>query len=51
MKPLASLRARSLPLLALVLAYQRVMKTSPAARKKKKQPSGNSGQLRLEGIK
>jgi hypothetical protein len=48
--PVASLRARSLPLLALVLAYQRVLRTSPAARRKR-EPSGNPGQLRLEGIR
>jgi hypothetical protein len=48
--PLASLRARSLPLLALVLAYQRVMRTSPAARRKR-EPLGKSEQLRLEGIR
>ena len=49
MKPLASLRARSLPILALVLAYQRVMRTSPAPRKRAAKAQGK--QLRLEGMK
>lgn len=49
MKPLASLRSRSLPVLALVLAYQRVMQTQTAERKRPAKVQGK--QLRLEGIK
>ena len=49
MKPVAYLRARSLPVLALAMAYARVMGTQPAARKKPSKPAGK--QLRLEGIK
>jgi hypothetical protein len=49
MKPVASLRSRSLQVLALVLAYQKVMGTQPAARKRPAKAAGK--QLRLEGIK
>jgi hypothetical protein len=49
MTPVASLRSRSLPVLALVLAYQRVMQTQPPPRKRPAKVQGK--QLRLEGIK
>jgi hypothetical protein len=44
-QPVASLRARGLEQLALVLAYQRVLGTSPAPRKRPTKVAGK--QLRL----
>lgn len=49
MKPLDYLRARSLPVLALVLAFQRVMGTRPRKREKRVKPTGK--QMKLEGIR
>jgi hypothetical protein len=49
MKPVAYFRARSLPVLALALAYARVIGSKPQARKTRQKPVGK--QLRLEGIK
>jgi hypothetical protein len=49
MKPVDYLRSQSLPVLALVLAYQRVMRTRPAKRAPRTKPAGK--QLKLEGLK
>lgn len=49
MKPVDYLRARSLPVLALVLAYQRVMGTRPKKRERRTKPQGK--QLKLEGLR
>lgn len=51
-RPLAHLRSRSLPLLALVQSARIVFASAgkrPA--KPRREPSGKSGQLRLEGIR
>lgn len=49
MKPLDYLRASPLPVLTLVLAYQRVMGTRPRKREKRTRPAGK--QMKLEGIR
>lgn len=53
-KPVDYLRSRSLPLLALVEAARIVFGTAAKRgerRQAPREPSGNPGQLRLEGMK